>query len=208
MSKRAHGSGSIYRLPAGTWRALITVEGRRISHTEKTQKAATEWANKMTGQVEQGLTLSCAKTSFSAILDTWFEVKQTRLRGNTQENYQRMINLYLKPGLGNLVARELNPARIQAFYNALEAHGTGRRTIEIVHVVLHGCLEYARRLGLVVQNWAELVEVPRPEKREMKVWNENQVSAFLAGAPDQTFYRLAFHTGARRGELWACNGRI
>ncbi len=70
-----------------------------------------------------------------------------------------------------------------------------------MHTVLHGCLNHAHRLGLVAQNWADLVEVPRPAKKEMQIWNETQVSIFLAGVPDPVFWRLAFATGMRRGEL-------
>jgi integrase len=69
---------------------------------------------------------------------------------------------------------------------------------------LHGCLKHAHRLGLVAQNWAALVEAPRPVKQEMSVWSENQVNqflTFLTGASDQVFYRIAFATGMRRGEL-------
>ena len=35
----------------------------------------------------------------------------------------------------------------------------------------------------------------------MTVWNESQVSQFLIGCRDPSFYRLAFATGMRRGEL-------
>ena len=83
----------------------------------------------------------------------------------------------------------------------MQKQGTGLRTIEVTHMVLHGCLEHARRLGLIIQNWTDLVEVPRPENREMRVWSESQVNQFLSFIPDQTFYRLVFATGMRRGEL-------
>jgi integrase len=58
-------------------------------------------------------------------------------------------------------------------------------------------------MGMINQNWAALVEVPRPEKHEMKVWNETQVSQFLIFTPEdhKTFYRMAFSTGMRRGEI-------
>lgn len=80
-------------------------------------------------------------------------------------------------------------------------NGTGNRTIEIVHTILHGFLKFAQREGLVAQNWAKLTEVPRPNHREMKVWDESQVSQFLQFVQADPFYRLAFHTGMRRGEL-------
>jgi integrase len=177
------------------------VEGRRISHTAKTKKAAAAWARKMTSQVAQGLTFKSTQTNLSDFLDEWLDIKETKLRPATMEQYRRLARLYIKTGLGQLVLKDINAVRIQAFYSSLQTDGTGKRTIEIVHSVLHGCLKHAHRLGLITQNWAALVEVPRPAKREMKVWSESQVSQFLATAPDQIFYRLAFATGMRRGEL-------
>lgn len=114
-----------------------------------------------------------------------------------------MMRLYIRPGLGDLYLKDLSTAQVQAFYKRLEAQGVGRRTIEVVHTVLHGCLKYVRRLELITQNWAALVEVPRPERREMQIWSESQVAQFLAGIPEteSLLYRLAFATGMRRGEL-------
>lgn len=198
--KRAHGSGSVYQLKNGTWRALVTVEGRRISHTAKTQKEAASWAREMSDQVRQGLTYESARTALGEFLEGWLEIKASKLRPATIEQYRRLSRLYIQPKLGPVVFKDLNAATIQAFYSQLQAEGTGKRTIEIVHTILHGCLKHARRLGLASQNWAALVEVPRPAKREMQVWSEDQVSAFLARV-DDPLYRLAFATGMRRGEL-------
>lgn len=201
MANRAHGEGTIYKRTNGSWRAQITIEGQRLSFTAKTRREAQEWLKKVTGQVDQGLTFEGSKTSFGQVLDAWMGAKENKLRGATLEQYRRMIRKYIKPQLGKIPAKDLNAARLQAHYHQLAEAGTGRRTIEVVHSVLHGSLKHAQRLGLVTQNWAALVEVPRPERREMLVWDENQVSAFLASNPGNVFYRLAFATGMRRGEL-------
>jgi integrase len=199
--KRGHGEGSIYRRANGSWRAQVTLQGKRLSFTAKTRKECLAWQRQMIEQIEQGLTLEAAKTSFGKVLDTWLSVKETKLRLATQEQYRRLASKYIKPYLGEFIPKDLNAAVIQNFYAELEKQGVGKRTIEVCHVVLHGCLKHAQRLGLIVQNWSELTEVPRPEKREMHVWNENQVNQFLMHAPDPVFYRLAFATGMRRGEL-------
>lgn len=203
-TKRPHGSGSISRTKSGTWRALATIQGKRLSFTAKTQREAAAWLRKITSQVEQGLTYDSAQTTFSELLGGWLEIKASKLRPATVQQYRNLTRLYLAPGLGELALKDLSAARIQAFYGQLQEQGTGRRTIEVVHTILHGALKHARRLGLIAQNWCELVEVPRPEKREMQVWDESQVARFiqsLEGYPDQLFFRLAFANGMRRGEL-------
>jgi integrase len=200
MTKRAHGAGSISRLPSGNWRALVSVDGRRVSQTFRTKKEADDWIKQTSTQVEQGLSYDSMRTTFSQVLNEWLEIKATKLRPASMQQYKDLVERYINPSLGMVVIKDLNAARIQAFYSHLQGK-TGKRTIEIIHTIMHGCLDHARRLGLVSQNWAQLVEVPRPSKKEMKVWDESQVSQFLINAPDNTFYRLAFATGMRRGEL-------
>lgn len=201
MSKRSHGEGSISKRINGTWLAQLTIEGKRKSKTFRIKKDAQEWLSIISGQVNQGLTYSGTTTTVEVLINDWLSIKKTKLRLATNEQYRRLSKLYIKPYLGNLKIHELNAAKIQNFYMDLDNKKTGRRTIEIVHSILHGFLDYALRLGLVAQNWAALVEVPRPKKREMSVWNENQVNQFILFVNNDPFYKMAFATGMRRGEL-------
>ena len=201
MSKRSNGEGTLCRRANGTYLAQVTIDGRRVSKTFKTRKDAQEWLNTTNRQVKQGLTYSSAKTTVDELLTTWLTMKKGKSRPATEEQYRRLSRLYISPVLGKLKLQDMSAARIQSFYSLLEKKGTGKRTIEIVHTILHGFLKYAQRLGMTAQNWAELVEVPRPEDREMSVWDESQVSHFLQFAKGDPFYRLAFATGMRRGEL-------
>jgi integrase len=159
----------------------------------------------MSDQVGRGLTFDSSQKNLGMFIQEWLAIKSTKLRGSTMESYTRLARLYISPSplpyLGSVLLKDINAARIQAFYSFLQTKNVGKRTIEIVHTILYGCLQQAQKLGLVSQNWAELVEAPRPEKHEMKVWSESQVSSFIAAYPDQTLLRLAFATGMRRGEL-------
>lgn len=201
MTKRANGEGTIYHRENGTWNARVTLDGQRISYSARTYKEAQSWVKTTLQQMEQGLTLDATKTTVGQLLDNWMSVKASKLRPATLDQYQNEIRVYLKPYMGQVILKDLSAGRIQAFYARLENDKIGRRTIELCHVVLHGALDFASRLGLIAQNWSDLVEAPRPIKQEMAVWSESQVSQFLAYAPDQAFYRLAFATGMRRGEL-------
>lgn len=201
MPKRSHGEGQLYRRPNGSYTARVTLDGRRVSKTFKLRRDALEWIETIRSQSRQGLTYDSSKTTVSELLDEWFKIKTTQLRPATQESYKRMARLYIKPAIGRLRLSDLNAARVQKFYSDLEKRGIGTRTIEHTHTVLHGFLKHAHRLGLVAQNWTEMVEVPRRTKREMQVWDENQVNLFLQYVKSDLFYRLAFSTGMRRGEI-------
>ena len=198
--KKSHGEGTIYKKPDGKHRAQVSVGGQRLSHTGS-QRECEAWMRKMRGQIEKGMTWPGAKVTMGELAEGWLAIKKTKLRLATQEQYDRMIRLYIIPGLGRLALKDLSAAQVQEFYRKIQERGAGARTVQLVHTVLHGILEHGQKLGLVTVNYTELVETPRPEKQEMRVWDEGQVSLFLSRAPDGIFYRLAFSTGMRRGEL-------
>lgn len=200
MAIRSRNEGSISKRANGSYLAQVSIDGKRVSKVYKTKKEAQEWITTMTGQVKQGLTYNSAKTTVDELLAEWLKIKKTKSRPATEEQYRRIARLYISPALGKLKLQDITAARIQRLYSDLEKQSVGKRTIEITHTVLHGFLAHAQRLGLVAQNWAALVEVPRPASREMVVWDESQVSQFLIANPDP-FYRLALATGMRRGEL-------
>lgn len=200
MTKRANNEGSIYHRANGSWQAQVTLDGKRLSRTSKNRKEVQAWLKETLQQVEQGLTLDGAKTSLGELLDTWFEMKKSNLRLSTQALYGNMIRVYLKPSLGDIKLKDLNAARIQALYSQLLKDGKGRRTIEVVHMVLHSCLDHALHLSLVVSNWADRVAVPRPEKREMQVWSESQVNQFLTFIPAQVREEMQLQLDGGRGK--------
>lgn len=203
MAKRSNGEGTIYHRSNGSWQAQVSIEGKRTSFTASTRKECQAWLKNTVHQVEHGLTFEGTKTTLADLLDTWLSLKENKLRLATYEQYRRTIRNYLKPGIGGVILKDLSAGVIQGFYSKLQDEETGKRSIEVVHSVLHGALKYAQRIGSITQNWAAYVEVPRPENHEMMVWNESQVSQFLISIPEdkQCMYRLAFATGMRRGEL-------
>ena len=203
MAKRSHGEGQLSKRANGSTTARVTLDGRRISKTFRLRRDALKWIETMRGQGQQGLTYDSAKTTVGELLTRWLKIKSTQSRPATIESYNRMARLYINPVIGRLALKDLTAARVQKLYDDMEHQGTGTRTIEHTHTVLHGFLKHAKQIGLVAQNWTELVEVPRRSKREMQVWDENQVSQFLQSVKSDLFYRLAFSTGMRRGELLA-----
>ena len=91
MTKRSYGSGSIFQTPAGKWRAVATVEGRRISKTFTTQKAAGAWLRETTLQAEQGMGYDAARTRLGEFMDAWMATKTPGLRMATIESYSAQI---------------------------------------------------------------------------------------------------------------------
>lgn len=201
MAKRSHGEGSVTKRKNGTYLAQVSIESKRLSKTFRTRKEAQEWIVTTMGQVNMGLTLSNAKITVEELLNTWLNIKQGKTRPASDYQYRRMSGAYIIPHLGDHKINELSAAKIQEFYTLLESQGIGASTIKLCHIILHGLFKYAQRLGITAQNWAALVECPKPKKKELNVWNESQVNQFLVAVEGDPFYRMAFSTGMRRGEL-------
>lgn len=201
MARRGHGEGTISKKKNGKWLAQVSIGTERFTKTLETRKDAVDWIRAQSDQVKNGLTSDGAKMTVEVLIVSWLKIKETKSRPATIEQYDRIRRLYINPHLGKLQLRELSAARIQSFYTILQSKNKGLRTIELCHIVLHGLLSHALRLGLIHRNWTEAVECPRPEKKEMQIWNESQVNQFLAATGNDIFYRFAFFTGMRRGEL-------
>ncbi len=204
VKRRTAGEGTINQLPSGSWRAQVSLKGKRISYTARDQQAARQWIRKIQAQIEQGLTYDDERTTLGKFLEGWLENKRTQVRASSARAYVRVSRSYIEPRLGSIRLKDLAPGHIQKFYDDLLKSGLRAKSINLVHTVLRMCLEQALQLGLIIRNPAVLCKVPKSPKLEMKIWDENQVNKFLIsirGERNENLYYMALATGMRRGEL-------
>jgi integrase len=202
--RRTAGEGTINQLPSGSWRAQVSLKGRRLSHTSKTQQAAREWLRKIHDQIDQGLTYDDERITLGVFMEGWLATKKNQVRLSTGRLYSNMCHAYIQPRFGALRLKNLTPAMIQEFYDELARQGKGIKSIRVLHAVLRLCLEQARKLGMIPNNPTNLCKVPYGKKKEMKFWDEDQIIQFLKfinGHKNENLYYLALTTGMRRGEL-------
>lgn len=132
------------------------------------------------------------------------------LRPATCHGYNKLIDNHIEPRLGHFKLKDLNRRLIEEFYADLFEHGgrsgTGlaSKTIRNIHGVLSKALSDAVRWDMLPTNPASQARLPRPQKREMKAWAEQDAATFLAWARETDRYwmwRLLLASGIRRGEL-------
>lgn len=204
MAKRAHGEGSIYQLPNGTWRGLVTVKGKRLSFTSKSRKDVTAWIRKTTSQIERGLDYDAARVTLGEYLPRWLAGDESSLRPATYSHYKQLVKNYLVPRLGSILIKDLSPDRIQAEYDSMVQAGIGAHTIIKAHAVLHAALQRAAETGLAFRNAADLARPPAAIHKEMAFWSPEEANRFLTSAQGNRLYALfylAIVTGARQMEL-------
>jgi integrase len=162
-------------------------------------------------------------------LDVWLETRY-ELRPNTRRICTQHVRHYLRPGLGNVLLKDLTVGRVQAmFTKLLRSNGTGHKqvspaTVQRIRGVLRAALNGAIRRGLLTQNparWAELPSGRRPravvwtdarvavwkatgQRPAVAVWTVDQTARFLAhvrGAGLYPLFHLVALLGLRRGEV-------
>jgi integrase len=93
---------------------------------------------------------------------------------------------------------------IQAMLNQKSREGLAPQTVRHIRTVLRRALHIANRLRLIPYNPATLVELPKPERPEIKPLTEDQARQLLDAAKGSRLEALivvALRLGLRRGEL-------
>ena len=206
MAKRIRGKneGSIFQRENGRWRAQVTLDGRRVSHSAKTRCECHEWLKKTLGQIDDGMTFASTKMSFGEFIIRWLESKKSNLKKNTWSQYNHLLKEYVLPSFGNVKIRDLRPDQIQSLYDDLLAQGVGTWTVLKIHNVIQSAFSHATKTSLIPHNPASLTILPREPTYEMKILDESQVSKMLVtafGHRLEALYNLAVTTGMRQSEI-------
>nr|WP_257132338.1 MULTISPECIES: hypothetical protein [Bacillus] len=93
---------------------------------------------------------------------------------------------------------------MQNYVNLLRDEGLKRGTIEKIIKIIRSSLEHAIDLELITNNVAAKTKLPKGDKEELTVWNEQEVQLFLKAAQDSRYsivFRMALVTGMSQVEL-------
>jgi integrase len=202
--RRGNNEGSIVKLPSGTYRAQISIDGQRLGFTSKSRGECQAWIRKMLDQIDEGLTFKGTQTTLEDFLTGWLVIAKTTLRPKPGQQYEKMAVNHIIPVLGKVKLKDLRPDTIDSFYQNRIKAGVGVRTIRYCHAVLHRALEKAVLLGQLTRNPVDGASPPRMSQAEITVLDETQVVLFLIAAQGnrhEFLFNLAVKTGMRQAEL-------
>ena len=205
-------NGSVRQRTKGTWQLRYDApsdgSGRRkfLSETVKgTKKDAERVLRDRLATIENGGYVPRDRETVASYLDRWlstYAASNTTLR--TQEGYRGNIERYVVPAIGGVLLQDLTGQHIQSIYAGMGARGLSARTSVHVHRVLRKALSDAVKWGLLQRNAADAATPPRPERKQVNMWDAETVDRFLVASEDSRFralYHLAILTGMRRSEL-------
>ncbi len=206
--KRGNNEDSLFQRENGAWLAQVSLEGRRLSKTFSTKRAAQAWIRETLNEIDVGLHYKSTLLTIERFFKDWLVSIEPSLRFSTFNQYKQITEQHILPFLGEKKLRELHPRHLQARYNDLHQQGSSPRTIQYVHAVIHRALEQAVKQGHLVRNPDNATIIPKAVDNEMQFFNQAQVNSFLqvAKTTEPRFYalfHLAVTTGMRQGELLA-----
>ena len=208
--RRGRGEGSIYRRKDGLWVGQYTVQTTNGIKTKyiysKTRKDAATRLAKAIAERDTGLIFDAGALTMGAYLDRWLDAIRDTVKQRTWHRHEEVSRLHLKPALGNVRLDKLNALQVQSLYRAKLDSSLSPRTVQIIHATLHKALRQAVRWSLVPRNVADVVNPPKPSKKEIQTLTAEQAKKLLKTAQDTqpklyALYVLAVSTGMRSGEL-------
>lgn len=223
--RRAAGEGNIRKRKDGRW------EGRYIAGHDKNGKAIrknvlgktqAEVKEKLKKALDESMMLDLSKADTYTVeqwMNIWFELySKPYIRETTQRSYRGIIDKHVVPYIGKIKLAKLTTRDIQKMYNDLRAEGNTRdgwkeknpglsaSYVRGVHMVLHNCLQRAVKEKLILSNPTEDCIIPKLEKKEMKILQQEDMTAYLKEAERRgvlPMFFLELCTGLRKGELAA-----
>jgi integrase len=148
MARRGKNEGTIFRKDNGSWRAQVSIEGKRLSYTARSRAECLDWLRRTQTQIDDGLTFQNRNLTLGEYLDDWMAAKELTLRARSVDQYAKLIGLYLNPMLGKVKLKDLSLQSIERLYGRLRDRNVGLSNISYVHRVLHAALEDAAKRGL------------------------------------------------------------
>lgn len=217
--KRGNNEGTIYKRPDGKWCAQITIgraengKIKRQSLYGKTRQEVAEKLSKAQNGLRTGTLVEPHRVDLGRWLDIWLiDYKKNTVKPSTFERYESIIRNNLKPDLGSIPLKDLQPEHIQRVYNSkLKGNSKGVKaltpaTIHRIHNVLHSALEQALKNNLINRNISNAVTLPRETKKEITVLSIEEQKKFLLTLDDERLkcaFIVEIASGVRLGELLA-----
>jgi integrase len=206
----------------GTWYFVVDVaaaDGKRQQFKRRgfaTKKAAERAEAEVVAEHARGTFVRPSKVTLGAFLvDEWLPAKRLGVRPSTANSYERMIQLYVVPTIGDVKLAEVDGSMLNALYARLltegrtesrrrRGDGLSAKTVRNLHGMLSKACHDGVRWGRLVRNPCHAADPPRVQSPEMKAWTAEELRRFTAATSSHRWggvWALMSTTGMRRGEI-------
>lgn len=214
--RRSNREGSIWQRQDGRWTGaayVLTTSGalKRVYVYGRTRDEVHVRLVQLQDGSARGIPRPVRGWKVGEYLDYWLvEVARPMLRRTTYAEYETMVRLYLRPGLGRYRLDRLTVATVQAYLNGCLQAGHSSAKVHAIRKVLSAALTRAMREELVPRNVARLASLPPERPARQRPWSAEEARRFLDAAlrdPMYPAFVLLLVYGLRRGEVLGLSWR-
>ncbi|SFA83026.1 Site-specific recombinase XerD [Lentibacillus halodurans] len=204
-------SGSV-RKDKTSWYYVIEmgkgINGKRKQKKKrgfKTKKEAHKAMTEMLHELNSGTYVEPKKITMNEFLSEWLKNKQLTVGENTYLKYSRTVNSHVIPYIGEIMLPDLSAMHVQQLYHTLsQEKGLSNDNIRNVHKFLSQALKQGVKFEYIPKNVTEFIELPKVQKKEVEVWDLDEVQHFLEVTKTNRYYivyQIAINTGMRQSEI-------
>lgn len=202
--RNRNGEGSVYESTYdGYWKTELTVGGKTIKRSSRTQAEAESKLAELIRQHAEGLEMGSDQQTVGQYLALWLrDVKQPSTRPHTYTNYKARLE-HIRAAMGNTKLHALKAGQITTCYAEMHRTGFQAITIDSIHRVLKAALNDAVKANLLTRNPAAAAVVPRVERKRMETFTAEQLALILnhsQGTRWHALWAILAMTGMRYSE--------
>lgn len=201
--RREHGTGAVTWSEARQrYRARLPRErGRHRETWHRTRDAAEAWIARELARDETSFD---ASKSFGVYLNYWYQLHAPRWSEQTRRRYRYEIAATLP--IGNHPLDRLRADHVQGLLSQLQIRKLTARYVYNIGALMRRALRDAVKWKILVENVADLVTLPEPERTVTRAWDLDEIRAVLSAIVGHRFeavYLLILWAGLRIGEVTA-----
>lgn len=210
-------AGSIKKEPNGTYYFVVDIgkdgERKQVKRRGFEKKGDAQKAlTKILDEVNNDNYMKESQMTIDDLVEKWLNEKSIdkSLTKITISNNRSYTKNHISPLLGKTRLDKLEKKHVVDFLKQLRNKKSkyntsySDSTIQRAYIVLVAALNYAKKEKLIKENIASTITRPRIEKKQLMVWNVNEINSFLTSVKKSRYYivyYLAIHTGMRQGEI-------
>lgn len=218
--RRDYASGGLVRIKDGLWKITVpyfAADGRRRHRSRRVMGSRTEATAALAAfvaDVQRGAMVYDDGLTYAQLVESFLAAKAVSKEPTSVALYKQTLETHVVPVIGKTRLRDLTAAHVsRVLAGARNASRTKQRgehlgstSLRNLRIYVRASLQHAYRLGLVLKNVCDQVEVPKSdhvERVEVTVDVARAIMTAVRETPLETLAVFALATGARRGEACA-----